>query len=114
MLINLIRNANKFSHVFDFIDIFSYIDKENKEISVKVVDKGIGIVASETNSIFTPFFKSKGINGAMNPKGNGLGLYISKNICQTLGGDLLVESIFGEGATFIMTMKLFEQDSLIK
>ena len=65
------------------------------------------------NSIFTPFFKSEGINGDRNLHGNGLGLYISKNICQALGGNLFVESILDEGATFVMTMKLNEKNSFM-
>lgn len=41
----------------------------------------------------------------MNPSGNGLGLHISRNICQALGGDLTVISTPGEGSTFKMTME---------
>ena len=47
MLINLIHNANKCSYGFDSIEVFSQIDREEKEIKIKVVDKGVGIDASE-------------------------------------------------------------------
>ena len=57
--------------------------------------------------MFTPFYRSNDTeNRKMNPNGHGLGLYISKNICKALGGDLKVSSKQGQGATFTMTMKI--------
>ena len=40
----------------------------------------------------------------MNPSGNGLGMYISRNICRALGGDLTVNSKLNTGSSFTMTM----------
>ena len=69
------------------------------------MDYGIGIPKSEQNLIFTPFFKSETIeNIEMNPAGNGLGLFIARNICRSLGGDLIVRSSKGCHAIFTMTM----------
>ena len=42
----------------------------------------------------------------MNTHGIGLGLHISKKICNTLGGDLTVKSILGHGSTFTVNLKL--------
>ena len=42
----------------------------------------------------------------MNPKGNGLGLSICKQICTNLGGEITVRSVYGVGSSFTFTMKV--------
>ena len=44
----------------------------------------------------------------MNPKGVGIGLAISKAICDKLGGSITVQSKLGVGSTFTFTMSIFE------
>ena len=41
----------------------------------------------------------------MNPNGNGLGLSISRSIAKGLDGDIVVESVYGKGATFNFSIK---------
>jgi signal transduction histidine kinase len=69
---------------------------DEEAIAISVSDTGPGIAPSVVSRIFDPFFTTKrpGV-------GTGLGLSISRSILRRLGGDLLVESVHGDGATFI-------------
>lgn len=69
---------------------------DDEAVAICVTDTGPGIPAHTIDHIFDPFFTTKrpGV-------GTGLGLSISRAILRRLGGDLLVESVHGEGATFI-------------
>ncbi|HOD36932.1 MAG TPA: PAS domain S-box protein [Syntrophales bacterium] len=66
---------------------------------IEVTDNGCGMDADTTKKIFEPFFTTK-------PQGlgTGLGLYISCNQIERLGGQLEVESRPGEGSTFRVTL----------
>ncbi len=69
------------------------INREGKrEISVAFQDTGIGISRENIEKIFEPFFSSR-------EGGTGLGLAISHNIIKDHGGEIKVESVFGEGTT---------------
>ena len=61
---------------------------------IEVKDDGIGINARVQSQLFKPFFSTKG------DLGNGLGLYISKEIAERHGGELSVESTVGMGTIF--------------
>ncbi|MGW8194993.1 MAG: ATP-binding protein, partial [Desulforhopalus sp.] len=58
---------------------------------------GIGMSAEKIEQIFKPFFTDKN-------KGTGLGLAITKNIVETHGGEIAVESKEGHGAKFTLTL----------
>jgi signal transduction histidine kinase len=66
-------------------------------VQLLVEDDGQGIAASDAPRLFQPYFTTK-------PRGTGLGLYVSRQIVEELGGTLSCESEPGRGATF--TMKL--------
>lgn len=65
-------------------------------VAMSFSDTGPGIPAESFERIFDPFFTTKKVGA-----GTGLGLSISRAILRKLGGDLLVESVHGTGATFI-------------
>ncbi|EAW33577.1 hybrid sensor histidine kinase/response regulator [Lyngbya sp. PCC 8106] len=70
-------------------------------ILVKCNDTGIGIKAEYVSQIFEPFFQ---VDGSTTRKygGVGLGLAIAKSLSQLMGGDISVESVFGQGSTFTL------------
>jgi two-component system NtrC family sensor kinase len=72
---------------------------DDEVLALSVSDTGPGISPENVERIFDPFFTTKRIDGAAG--GSGLGLSISRSILQSLGGDLVAESVHGEGATFI-------------
>jgi signal transduction histidine kinase len=65
----------------------------------KISDTGKGIKPEHLNKIFDPFFTTKEVG-----KGTGLGLSISYGIVEKHGGAISVESIFGQGSTFTVTL----------
>ena len=70
---------------------------DDQAIAISISDTGPGIPPDTIERIFDPFFTTKRAN-----LGTGLGLSISRNMMRKLGGDLIVESVFGEGATFVV------------
>lgn len=61
-----------------------------------VHDTGIGVEAENMPSLFIPFFTTK----ATAEKGTGLGLYVLKKVVENHGGEIEVNSTYGEGTTF--------------
>ncbi|MEA5498541.1 MAG: response regulator [Limnoraphis robusta] len=68
---------------------------------VKCSDTGIGIKPDQLARIFEPFTQEDE-STTRKYGGAGLGLAIAKKLCQLMGGDLSVESVFGEGSTFTL------------
>jgi K+-sensing histidine kinase KdpD len=69
---------------------------DDEAVAVSISDSGPGIAPEAIERIFDPFYTTK-----RKGRGTGLGLSISRSILHRLGGDLLVESLHGEGATFV-------------
>jgi two-component system sensor histidine kinase KdpD len=69
---------------------------------VRVVDRGPGIPEPERERIFEPFYRRGG--GA----GSGLGLSIARGFVEANGGELTVESVPGQGSTFVVSFPLEE------
>ncbi len=76
---------------------------ERQEIEVRFEDNGIGISQDILDNIFDPFFTTKGVG-----KGMGLGLNLCHRIVEAHGGEIRVESVVGEGTTFILILKAGE------
>ncbi len=71
-------------------------------------DNGIGISEEELPNIFTPFFQTRDEESQrMNKRSHGLGLYICKKICESLGGNLHAESQLGKGSKFIARIRAY-------
>ena len=70
-------------------------------VVLAISDTGPGIPPESLERIFDPFFTTK-----REELGTGLGLAISRAIMRRLGGDLSVESVHGEGATFVCCLPL--------
>jgi two-component system sensor histidine kinase KdpD len=68
---------------------------------VRIVDQGPGIPESERGRIFEPFYRRPDSNG-----GFGLGLAIAKGFVEANGGELAVESVPGQGSTFVVSFPL--------
>ena len=75
-------------------------------LAIAISDTGPGIAAESLSRIFDPFYTTK--RGEL---GTGLGLAISRSIVRRLGGDLLVESVYGDGATFLCLLPLPARDA---
>ncbi len=104
---NLIGNAIKFTKKGDIlIDIELKEEKDNfVNIEISVKDSGIGIKKESLNSLFKPFSQSD-ISNTRNFGGSGLGLTISKQLINLMGGDIKVQSVEGLGSKFIFNIIL--------
>lgn len=73
---------------------------------VRVVDRGPGIVAAEQDRIFEPFHRIARPSRPGDNAGAGLGLAIARGFVEANGGRLRVESLPGQGATFVVDLPL--------
>ncbi|WP_026375392.1 ATP-binding protein [Aestuariibacter salexigens] len=101
VLMNLINNAKDATHDAEDRTIRITERLEGKFLFLDVSDRGHGISQERIEKIFSPFYTTK-----ERGKGTGLGLSISRNLLREAGGDLLVDSVVGEGTTFSIKMKL--------
>ena|SRR5689334_1898085 len=69
------------------------------KITIRVVDQGPGIPASERLRIFEPFQ-----HGADGGAGAGLGLAIAKGFVEANGGEIMVDSVAGQGSSFVVSL----------
>lgn len=96
---NLIANALRYSPPEE--PVFVRLEHAPGEVRVSVVDKGIGIAASDQARIFERYFRSQ---SGEKSEGLGLGLYIARLIVEAHGGRIWVESEPGKGSTFWFTL----------
>ena len=111
VLVNILINAahaiNEVEREVHRVRITTRADSEYVAISIS--DTGPGIASEALSHIFDPFFTTK-----RSGLGTGLGLSISRSIMRDLGGDLIVESVHGSGATFIALLPLPDHATMRK
>jgi signal transduction histidine kinase len=97
---NLISNAVKY-HDLGKPDPHIAIgcNKEGDTYVVKVEDNGMGIPAEHVSKIFDMFYRAH-----ERSEGSGLGLYIVKETLSKIGGQITVDSAYGIGSSFYITL----------
>jgi two-component system, OmpR family, sensor histidine kinase KdpD len=75
-----------------------------RRLIVRIVDRGPGIPRHEQERIFTPFYRAPATTGLA--PGSGLGLAIAKGFVEGNGGTLHVESLPGQGTTFVIELPI--------
>lgn len=104
VLVNAAHAIGEIERPLHRVRVVTRSDGENVALSIS--DTGPGIAPQVIDHIFDPFFTTKRLG-----HGTGLGLGISRAIMQELGGDLIVESVHGSGATFILLLPIPDQVS---
>lgn len=99
---NLIENASKYSHVGTTIWI--EMSRSVRNLTIKVKDEGVGIPKKEMYKLFNKFARIQN-EYSLKRGGNGLGLYLVKQIVELHGGQISVNSTLGSGTTFTIIMK---------
>ncbi len=103
-LINLIGNATKFTHQGHVRVNVSLEDKDNQPyIRFDIADTGIGIPKDKQAKIFESFTQANG-DTTRKYGGTGLGLTITKQLTELLGGELTLTSEVGKGSVFSLTI----------
>jgi len=101
VILNLLTNAVKFTNYGMVKVLASVVNQttENATIHFEVKDSGIGMNDEQLAKVFEPFTQADN-STTRKYGGTGLGLTITKNFVELMGGDLKVESVIGIGSKF--------------
>lgn len=109
VLINLLSNAIKFTdRGIITLRVSSQDPSPEAALPIQqllqfaVIDTGVGIAPEELHTIFDAFVQAQA--GKRSVSGTGLGLTISRKLLELMGGEIVVNSILGEGSTFTFTL----------
>ena len=101
IILNLLSNAVKFTEPGGTITLSA--NPAGKCIEIRVADTGPGIPAEKLDRIFDAFVQvDRRLNQPV--QGVGLGLAISQDLAQAMGGGVSVESVVGKGSTFTLSL----------
>ena len=103
MLANLLENAVKFTAAGGVITLAAAGLSAQKQVRISISDTGIGIQEEDFPRLFQPFIQLDASLSRMY-EGTGLGLAIVKGLAELHGGSVSVESVFGQGSTFTVTL----------
>ncbi|WP_342555912.1 HAMP domain-containing sensor histidine kinase [Paenibacillus sp. FSL R7-0652] len=105
---NIISNGIKFSE--DKGSILVRMERDSRNVTVRISDHGIGIPLEDQKRIFERFFKADRSH-SRKYDGSGMGLAITKQIVSLHQGDIQVESKIDQGTTFIITLPIISSIS---
>ncbi|MEO1592641.1 MAG: ATP-binding protein, partial [Cyanobacteria bacterium J06632_22] len=109
-LLNLMSNANKFTHegqvtlaITDRLQDGDPWQAGHAWVDFHVIDTGIGIATEQLDQVFEPFTQAD-TSSTRTYGGTGLGLTITRQLIEMLGGTVTVESLLGEGTHFTLSL----------
>ncbi|NIP99513.1 MAG: response regulator [Nitrospinaceae bacterium] len=100
ILINLMSNAIKYNRKGGRVTV-SVLEEKNRKVSIRIQDTGVGITEEKLESIFEPFNRLNFEFGEI--EGTGIGLNITKELVERMGGTIHVKSKVNEGSSFIVS-----------
>ena len=103
ILANLLSNAVKFTAPGGRVGLWCGV--VGNSVLFRVSDTGIGVPADKLGAIFEPFVQVRS-DLTRTAEGTGLGLAISRDLARAMDGELVAESVVGEGSTFTLTLPL--------
>jgi signal transduction histidine kinase len=108
ILANLLSNAVKFTEAGGRVSLWCGVDKG--AVLFRVSDSGIGVPEDKLAAIFEPFVQVRS-DLTRTAEGTGLGLAISRDLARAMEGDLVVDSIVGEGSVFTLRLPISHRDT---
>lgn len=107
VLSNLLSNAIKFTHAGEVSLTLRVVPGISSHLAViiHIEDTGIGISAVDQQRLFSPFVQA-GNSQQSGRKGSGLGLVISRTLCEMMGGRLVLGSVLGRGTQADISLSL--------
>ena len=108
ILLNLCSNAFKFTEQGSIDIIISIIEKDKNQvqIGIDIFDTGIGISTSQQTHLFDSFQQADS-STTRKYGGTGLGLTISKELIELMGGSISLQSALGQGSQFSIKMPFY-------
>ena len=103
---NFISNAIKFTPEGKGIEV--YYKKSGEFAKISVRDHGVGIAPERIDTLF---HKGETTYGTGGEEGSGLGLQLCADFARKNGGDVMVESVVGEGSTFSVLVPLLKEEA---
>ena len=100
---NLLENALRYS---GGLPVSVHVRRSGSRVVVRVVDQGPGIGAAERARIFEPFYRGPHVQRREPWSGSGLGLAIAKGFVEANGGTISVESLPGQGSSFVVSLPI--------
>jgi two-component system sensor histidine kinase KdpD len=104
---NLLENARRYSNG---LPVSVHARQSGNRVLVRVVDQGPGIHPGERERIFEPFYRGPDASGRR-WTGSGLGLAVAKGFVELSGGTISVESLPGQGTSFVVSLPLESEPS---
>ena len=107
VLSNLLSNAIKFTHAGEVSLTLRVVPgiSGHLAVNVHIEDSGIGISVVDQQRLFSPFVQA-GNSQHSGHKGSGLGLVISRTLCELMGGRLVLGSVLGRGTQADINLSL--------
>ncbi len=100
ILLNLLSNAAKFTeNGVIALEVQKFIEAGKEWVCFQVADNGIGMTEEQQKKLFQPFTQADS-STTRRYGGTGLGLTISKQFAEMMGGSVNLSTQFGEGSTF--------------
>ena len=107
ILLNLLSNAIKYNSTNGSITIT--VAHQVDYLRISVTDTGPGIAPERQHELFEPFNRLEAEGGSI--EGSGIGLAITRELVERMGGEIGVESQLGQGATFWFTLPTASADA---
>ena len=103
ILTTIIENAIKYNR--ESGKVFIDVSEEGSSVIIRIKDTGVGIASEELDKVFDKFYRSS-TSKKMNIDGTGLGLAIAKDIVESYGGEIKVESELGKCTEFMISLPI--------
>ena len=111
ILTNLIDNAAKYSTEGTTVTISTELVENFVEM--KITDEGVGIKKEDFDKVFKKFSRLEN-HLTSTTQGNGLGLYITKQLVENMGGQISFTSEINKGTTFRVLMPVYNQEEVLR
>lgn len=111
VITNLTDNGGKYSKEGSTLTITTRT--EGERIYIEIKDEGVGIKEEDFDKLFKKFSRLEN-HLTSTTQGNGLGLYITKQIVESMNGEITFKSKENEGTTFIVSFPVYNEEEALK
>ncbi len=111
IMTNLIDNGCKYSPEGSTVNIKT--EAKNEKIIIRVKDEGVGIKKEDSDKLFKKFSRIEN-HLTSKTQGNGLGLYITKQLVESMNGQISFESEENKGTVFSVEFPVYNEEEVLK